>query len=398
MRIMNGIRLKWRSLCNGCSRNGLVFGFYFLLLSFDFVAITSGVSVGRLAAFATIALCLFEAPRWRLRLDGIGALVSAFSFICICSLFSIPVGFNEYNAYFTVFLNILIVVIACAVTFTTYDVLLWKRCLIFAAILLGVLAIVSPGQVGSEWVSGRVVPNVMGSQQDPNEFCGYYLLPVATMTYFGIQRRNPAYIALLVFFFYTVLMTGSRGGLMAVGVAFAVALAAAVRNDKHKIPICLAAIFILLMLALKFESILRLFPDAISSRFLSGEASTGTAESRMAIWRQLISAFFDSNVLQQLFGHGFGTTTLANSAHLVAHNVYIELLYDVGILGLISFVGMLIAACLCAAHKRDYVVLAAILGEAVLIVSLSSFWSKTLWGLLILGYVAIKDCGFDYEH
>lgn len=59
---------------------------------------------------------------------------------------------------------------------------------------------------------------------------------------------------------------------------------------------------------------------------------------------------------------------------------------------------MLIAACLCAARKRDYVVLAAILGEAVLIVSLSSFWSKTLWGLLILGYVAIKDSGFDYEH
>lgn len=103
-------------------------------------------------------------------------------------------------------------------------------------------------------------------------------------------------------------------------------------------------------------------------------------------------------MLQQLFGHGFGTTTLANSAHLVAHNVYIELLYDVGILGFLSFVGMLITACLCAARRRDYVVLAALLGEAVLIASLSSFWSKTLWGLLILAYVTIEDCGFDYEH
>lgn len=398
MRKLNGIRPKWLSFFNGCSRNGLIFGFYFLLLSFDFVAIASGVSVGRLAAFITIALCLFEAPRWRLRTDCIGALVSAFLFVCICSLFSIPVGFSEFNSYFTVFLNILLVAIACAVTFTADDILLWKRCLVVAAILLGVLAIVSPGQVGSQWVSGRVVPNVMGSQQDPNEFCGYYLLPIASMTYFGIQRRNPAFIAMLVFFFYTVLMTGSRGGLMAVGVSFIVALASAVRNDKHRILICLAAICALLILSLNFEFILRLFPDAISSRFLSGKADMGTAESRMAIWSQLISAYFDSNVLQQLFGHGFGTTTLANSAHLVAHNVYIELLYDVGILGFLSFAGMLITACLCAARRRDYVVLAALLGEAVLIASLSSFWSKTLWGLLILAYVTIEDCDFDYEH
>lgn len=398
MKLTHSIRLRGRSLFRGCSKNGIVFAFYFLFLSFDFVAIAAGVSVGRLAALITVTLCLFGASRWKLRLDYVGGFIAFFTFVCICSLFSIPAGFSEYNAYFTVFLNILLVVIACAVVFTARDVLLWRRCLIAAALVLGIMAIVSPGQVGSEWVSGRVVPNVMGSQQDPNEFCGYYLLPVAFVTYFGIQRRSPIFITLLIFFFYTVLMTGSRGGLMAVGVAFVVALAAAVRNDKHKVLICIASVFVLLMLALNFESILRLFPDAISSRFLLTDANMSTAESRTSIWGQLISAFLDSNVLQQLFGHGFGTTTLANSAHLVAHNVYVELLYDIGILGLLSFVGMLYAACSRALRRGDYVVLAAILGEAVLIVSLSSFWSKTLWGLLILAYVDIKDCDFKREY
>ena len=397
MRLMNSTKPSGRSLFRGYSKNGVIFAFYFFLLSFDFVAITTGVSVGRLAALATIALCLFGALEWRLRLDYVGVLIALFIFVCICSLFSIPVGFDEYNSYFTVFLNILLVVIACAVAFTTQDILLWKRCLIVAALVLGILAIVSPGQVGSEWVSGRVVPTIMGSQQDPNEFCGYYLLPVAFMTYFGIQKRKPVFIALLVFFLYTVFMTGSRGGLMAVGVAFVAALVAAVRKDKHKALIGVAAVFTLLMLALNFEFILRLFPDAISSRYLLTDANTGTAGSRISIWSQLISAFLSSDVLQQLFGHGFGTTTLANSAHLVAHNVYIELLYDVGILGLLSFVGMLLAACFCALRRGDYVVLAAILGEAVLIISLSSFWSKTLWGLLILAYAAIKDCDFKHE-
>lgn len=393
---LNLIKSEGRLPFKGCSKKGIVFAAYFLLLSFDFVAIMAGVSVGRLAALITLVLSLFGALQWRLRLDYVGGFIALFIFACICSLFSIPVGFSEYNVYFTVFLNVLLVVIACAMVFTAQDVLLWKRCLIAAAFLLGILAIVSPGQVGSEWVSGRIVPNVFGSQQDPNEFCGYYLLPVAFMTYFGIRKRNFLFIALLVFFFYTVLMTGSRGGFMAVSVAFVAALAAAVRKEKHKALVCIGAIFVLLMLTLNFESILQMFPDAISSRFLLTGTSTGTAESRISIWAQLISAFFDSSIFQQLFGHGFNTTILANSANLVAHNVYLELLYDVGILGLLSFIGLLIAACFCVLRRGDYVVFAAILGESVLIVSLSSFWSKTLWGLLILAYVAIKDR--DYKH
>lgn len=397
MRIKNSITSAKRSLCDGCSKYGVVFAFYFLLLDFDFVAITTGVSLGRLAALVTIALCLFGAPQWRLRLDYVSGLIALFIFACMFSVFSIPVGFSEYSSYFTVFLNILLVVIARSVVFTVQDVGLWKRCLIAAAIVLAILAIISPGQVGSEWVSGRVVPNVMGSQQDPNEFCGYYLLPVAFMTYYGIRKRNLGFIALLVFFIYTVLMTGSRGGLMAVGVAFLVALVAAVRSGKYKVRICIISLFIILMIALNIEFILRILPDAISSRFQLTAASVGSAESRISIWSQLISEFLDSNILQQLFGHGFGTTTLANSAHLVAHNVYIELLYDVGILGLLSFIGMLFAACFAMFRRGDFVVLAAVLGEAVLIISLSSFWSKTLWGLLILAYVANKDCDIKHE-
>ena len=392
---MNKVRIsksESRLFGRGFTQSGLVFAIYFFLLSFDFVAIAPGISVGRIAAFLTIALCLLNASRWRLYPSYANGCVAAFTFACICSLLFIPVGFNEYNVYFTVFLNLILVGIASAEVYTAKDVLLWKRCLIAAALILGILAIVSPGQVGQEWVSGRVVPNILGSQQDPNEFCGYYLLPVAFATYYGIQKRDPILIAFLVFFIYTVFMTGSRGGLLAVAFAFLVALFAAVRNDKHRIGICVAAIIVLLIIALNFDYILRLFPDAISSRFLFTGTGTGTAESRISIWNQLIAAFLDSNLLQQLFGHGFGTTPLANAAHLVAHNVYIELLYDVGILGLVSFVGMLILACVSALRKGDYVLLAAILGEAVLIASLSSFWSKTLWGLLILAYVTIRDC------
>lgn len=383
------------SVVRGFSKYGIVFSLFFLLLAFDFVAITSGVSVGRIAALVTIALSFFGVSQWKIRLDFVGGLIAVFTFSCLCSLFSMP---PNMGSYFTIFFNIVLLTISCSLSFMSQDITLWKTCMITAAFVLGIMAIISPGQVGTEWVSGRIVPNIMGSQQDPNEFCGYYLLPVAFMTFHGIQKRSPIFAVFLVFFFYTVLMTGSRGGLIAIGVSFIVSLYAAVRNDKHRLLICLVAVFFLLMLAFNFESILRLFPDAISSRFLGSGASTGTAESRMSAWRQIVQAFDKSNILQQLFGHGFGATTLANTAHLVAHNVYVELLYDVGILGLSSFVGMILAACFWALKKGDFVILASILGEAVLFLSLSAFWSKTLWGLLILAYAFVKDSGFDHEH
>lgn len=86
----------------------------------------------------------------------------------------------------------------------------------FAMVAVGlvmcVLLFVSPGAVGTDWVSDRVVVNIAGSQQDPNEFCGYMLFAVSLLTYTAVKRQHWWNLALVAVIFYCVLLTGSRGG------------------------------------------------------------------------------------------------------------------------------------------------------------------------------------------
>ena len=394
--------LKLKQIINSCkgqyTTSGLVLAFYYALLSFDFVAITAGVSVGRIAALATAYLLVIVGRSWRFRFETVDWLIALFSFVSLCSLFFLPAGHQDLGPYLTIALNILILAIGRLSVFEGNDLRLWKNCLVGAALVLGIAAIVSPGQVGTEWVSGRVVPNIAGSQQDPNEFCGYYLLPLSLFTIKMFETRKIVFALPIAFFAYTVLMTGSRGGLIAVVAAFLIALFYAVRNDKHGVLICGIAVILVLFIVLNFNEILSLLPREISSRFDLSAMGTGSAETRMNIWRQLLVVFSQSNPMQQLFGHGYGATVLSNSAHLVAHNVYIELLFDIGIVGLGSFLGMFAIAIVRASRRKDYALVAALVGEAVLLASLSSFWSKTLWGLFLLSFAIEKNGEKRVEH
>ena len=316
------------------------------MLPLEFVSLFPGVSVGRLAAFALIIMALLQIRTWKIRWDIPLFCLWAFLTVCLISILSLKTPGDQFNTYGTVFLNAIIVIIAYSLSFSEDDTSLWRHALILTAILLGFAAIISPGKVGDEWVSGRIVPNLFGSQQDPNEFCGYYLFPVSFFTYELVRNRKFAFCIPIVFCLYTVVMTGSRGGLLAVGFSVILAVLFAVKNNRRAVLISFVSIILLITVVLSFDAISNLLPGAIRSRFLLTDSNMASADSRLAIWDQLLNSFVNSNLFQQIFGHGFGSTILYNTEHLVAHNVYIELLFDVGVLGLLAFLGVVVFACI----------------------------------------------------
>lgn len=360
---------------------------YYFLLSFDFVAVTSGVSVGRIVACLVLFAGLLQVRSLRVPIDPPFISMLVFMIASLCSILFLPAYFFELSSYFTIFLNLAVVLIICSTPMNEVDCSYLEHALLAAALVLAVACIVSPGQVGDEWVTGRIVANIGGSQQDPNEFCGYFLLPVSVFSLSFIRNRNLLSLMLLAFMLYTVLMTGSRGGLLAVVAALFVAVILAAKDQKNSIIIAVFALLIFLLLLVSFDAVLDMLPKAIARRFDLSDASMGTASARVNGWNDILESFLNSSVFEQILGHGYGTTTFASSIHLVAHNVYIELLYDVGLIGLISFLFVYFYSCFQAFKTNHYALFAAMIGESVLMFSLSSFWSKTLWGLLALGLV-----------
>lgn len=61
---------------------------------------------------------------------------------------------------------------------------------------------------------------------------------------------------------------------------------------------------------------------------------------RLDLWKNTLDAFGESNMLEKLIGHGFDAVE-ANLGQS-AHNEYIEILYDFGIIGFIIFLSMII--------------------------------------------------------
>lgn len=64
--------------------------------------------------------------------------------------------------------------------------------------------------------------------------------------------------------------------------------------------------------------------------------------SRNTIQREVIRMFFDSNVINIVFGHGYDAVLQESIFNLSAHNDYLEILYDYGIVGFLLYAGIIV--------------------------------------------------------
>ena len=76
-------------------------------------------------------------------------------------------------------------------------------------------------------VENRAVIRVFGFEEDQNQFCAYFIMPVLVSLKRFTERRRfyPVYLVIIALSFYAILKTGSRGGLIGIfaGVALYVA-------------------------------------------------------------------------------------------------------------------------------------------------------------------------------
>ncbi len=63
---------------------------------------------------------------------------------------------------------------------------------------------------------------------------------------------------------------------------------------------------------------------------------------RDKIYEKVWLSFKESSILKQLFGHGFNAVSLASFARTSAHNDFLEILYDCGVVGVTAYLWMII--------------------------------------------------------
>lgn len=379
-----------KGLFAGCTPLGISFALYLFSTAFDFLAIAPGVSFARLTGIVLLIISLLNAKSLYFgKSIAVGSLF-AFMGVAILPLMVMGDPVNGINQFFSIELSVLITFLALSFPFSEKDIEIGEISLTAMGVVMCILLFTSSGAVGTEWVSDRIVVNIAGSQQDPNEFCGYYLFAVSFFAYWAVKKNHWWNFILIAVIFYCVLLTGSRGGLLANAAAMFIALAISFREVNYKMRWIVLLAVATVFLIVNLNTVLAMLPSSVAQRFLDASITGGTAEFRTHAWDDVLGSFASSDLLLQIIGHGYGATTDVTFNGLVAHNSLIEVLYTFGFLGFVCYMAIIVSGIMRAMRSRKPVWLASILAFLVLLMTLSAYSFKPFWAVLALSFMATR--------
>lgn len=139
-----------------------------------------------------------------------------------------------------------------------------------------------------------------------------------------------------------VLLSGKRTALIVLVLAFAVPYLFKLlhSNANNKVKSILILILLSLLVIYLYDYLLKKFDLTIFDRF-SNIAEDG-GSGRIDIYKAVIASFKESGFLNKLFGHGFNGVFLSGITCTSAHNDFLEVLYDFGIIGEIFYLCLVV--------------------------------------------------------
>lgn len=257
--------------------------------------------------------------------------------------------------------------------------------------LVCIYVCVTSTEVVSE-VENRAVVRVFGFEEDQNQFCAYLIMPVLISIKRIFERRKfyPVYIMILLLSFYTVLKTGSRGGLIGVFAGAAIYISIGMKSMRARLGVILAAIAVGLIFV---SVVMPMLPEDVRARYTIEAVQSDGGSGRFEIWQFLLN-YTVQRPERLIRGSGvFSTYSIMRSGGLkngVAHNAYIQILNDEGMIGLLLFVTV-IALCIFRTIKREPHYAAGMVSLLAFSMSLTFYVFKPYLNIMMLCAMSFED-------
>lgn len=229
----------------------------------------------------------------------------------------------------------------------------------------------------------RFVLNI-GRYMDPNYFATGFILITAILVDNIFKKINVKLsMVVLVLLFIIIVMTGSRGGLLANSIVILTLIAI---NKKHQFKKLLIIFSGVLVFGILFYSMKDLIPEWVLNRFTVNAMVSGGGSGRLTIWLSNLSYFENMPLLGLLFGNGFSTFSYISLITLgtpkVAHSIYIQSLIEGGLIGLLFIFMLIIIAMKNSWVNKNKYVFAALVGAAIGGITLDIHVSRIFWIIL----------------
>lgn len=395
---MNGIR---RIEIKHYSTFGLII--YFILLPFEYPLASFGTqSILKYVGIFVMLLNLIDIIAFqkgkiiynpRILLTLVWILYSGMTY-----LWSSYQGAFEY--YYMIYArNALMFVFVSAVEFTEEEANKIRKASVIGVVILLLYMTFVPGTVVYSSYQGRLALVAGNSHLDENYLSAliligyiYVLHPLfAKKETFKIKAARIAFCVLCV---YYIIATGSRSGLLAVGVVTLISMFKNVKRNVFMISLVILAIII------AFPYIVSILPAGFFERFSLTALTGNTLESgsRLIIWRGVIQRL---NNIRLLFGYGAGSgDPIVRSFYNLngaVHNFYLAHILELGLIGFTLFSAMILNT-LKFVKNRNYESFILILGIMFIGLFLDLITAKFFWAAMMLGAISIGDNGEHVEN
>ena len=159
------------------------------------------------------------------------------------------------------------------------------------------------------YVNGRL--RLMGAiKEDPNYLCAYFAFGVIFALQKVVDKKENwnkiTGLLELIFYFYLILVSGSRGGLIAIVAGIAAYMLVSFGKQDIKKSIGIVAICVFILIA--FTKLIDYLPPTLQARFTIADVTRDGGSGRGEIWANGWNLYSNASVFRWLFGFGTATT------------------------------------------------------------------------------------------
>lgn len=355
--------------------------FYLLLTPLDFLPVITGVSLSKILILIPVCSWLLYIRQVKIRFDRFLVIpVIYIIIIMISSFYSYDVS-ATMQRIITIGMNISVILALSMVNYELKEINILKKAIVYSGWFTLALMIFYGN---TDLVGGlRLTVVVNGMLQDPNYLTGFLIFPI--LFYYNDFIRNKKKMSLIkisIFIIY-ILLTGSRGGLLALmGAMLFLTITCSMRNG-FKLTSLLKILSVIFVFYMFFVIAMNILPDEIVKRYNIASVIESGGTGRIDIWLIVEDQYSNFSIANKLFGGGAGTVRYFAGGK-VAHNLWLESLVEVGVVGSFIFFILYYIFLKKAYKMKEYVVTASFLGYILMSLSLSLYSYKPIWNIMLL--------------
>ena len=348
-------------------------------------------------------LCLYVC-----RVNNLKLYIGPTTILLIWSLYAlisrIWAPFPKSNSYASILINMIVfTLLLIQYPVTKREMNFIKFAIVIVGVILSFIILSGNQMVDVNNISGgRVTLTIGDLVADNNNLAASLCVPIICSFAFAYSKDVAFKQKILFYSFFAImvfalLMTGSRGGLLALVAGMSVFLLKA--NGGIKIRTVLLGAFLVLILSFVLQNYLS---AALSSRFTLQSILESGGTGRIEIWKRALNIFSNSNVFRMLFGYGFGAfpDVLSHFSgwFVASHNDFIGVLLDLGIFGLVLFLLLWRKMISHAYSNGKYTEFGILVAMLVSSMSMEMTIKKMFWLAVYLVFVNVIDNEKEMQH